>query len=658
MDNFNQLLKEDELVKLVQNSSFVGWIYHIDYDYAKVMTNDLWKNQAVGIPHNCFLVAASFNPDQYKDVHEEDKQVILLRVVGSTKLPQDDDLVRAKIDYFQNQTNIYLSEDYDEITKNQMQFGGLDCRVIGTFYKRDGQLYLGSDLETFYVSTRLSVYRPRGEALQQIVNHIDPLQRKRSIENAKEQGFTKLLPPIQIGTVRYTSTDRLHRSSKEKNVPFTIFPYDFLARRTAVLGMTRTGKSNMIKKTVSVVKKIADEGNVKIGQIIFDINGEYANANKQDNGALANVYPDQTVRYRMIQTAGFLDLRNNFYEKINEGFNVIKRELQAANSIDADYKKSFINMSLEEPKDRWESAYGRWMRRVAAYQVLLYKAGFKSTKNFRVHFPANKDVRDIVFKKLGQENFKSFSVNEKSGIVSMNLPDANKWFEIIRNVKNELPKSKSGEPWVDVDLSNLLDMMVQKNSNNNYISGYKILDVAKKYHSPNRGRIAVGEEIYSHLREGKIVILDLSVGDPTIRKNISLEIAEYIFNKSMEQFIKDVPPPNIVIYIEEAHNLIGKNMDLTETWPRIAKEGAKYNIALVYATQEVSSIHPNILANTENWFVTHLNNEKEIKELTKFYDFADFSRSLLKAQDVGFARVKTLSSPFVVPVQIDLFKPE
>ncbi len=35
----------------------------------------------------------------------------------------------------------------------------------------------------------------------------------------------------------------------------------------------------------------------------------------------------------------------------------------------------------------------------------------------------------------------------------------------------------------------------------------------------------------------------------------------------------------MVIYVEEAHNLIGKKDDLSSTWPRIAKEGAKARIA-------------------------------------------------------------------------------
>lgn len=140
-----------------------------------------------------------------------------------------------------------------------------------------------------------------------------------------------------------------------------------------------------------------------------------------------------------------------------------------------------------------------------------------------------------------------------------------------------------------------------------------------------------------------------------MRNIISDKIARNIFNNNMRMYTENKEPTYVIFYIEEAHNLIGKDMDLKDTWPRIAKEGAKYKLGLVYSTQEPSSINKNILSNTENWFVTHLNNEDELRTLCKFYDFQDFKISLLRTKDVGFARVKTLSHNFVLPVQIKLY---
>jgi DNA helicase HerA-like ATPase len=159
------------------------------------------------------------------------------------------------------------------------------------------------------------------------------------------------------------------------------------------------------------------------------------------------------------------------------------------------------------------------------------------------------------------------------------------------------------------------------------------------------------------LRAGGIVIIDLSQGDPQLQATYSERICRRIFNDGMQRFIANEDANYIQLYFEEAHNLFPKrdDKDLSQIYNRIAKEGAKLRLGMVYATQEVSSISSNVLKNTQNWFVSHLNNQDELKEVQKFYDFEDFVESLRRAPDRGFIRMKTYSNAFVVPAQIDRF---
>ncbi len=646
----DRIAARDRLPQMIQSDNFVGWVYQIDYENAFVMTNDIWKARVNGVPHNSFLLASAFDPETYTSASPSLKEIVLLRVVSSAKLPMDDDLVITKIEHFQERQDSRAgSGEIDDLTRSQLQFNGLQCRILGTFYANEGgRLCLGSDLESYHSAARLQVYKPRGEVLATIVNYISPIREAAALEDARRLGINGQMPDFPIGSIRYTSTNRLQLTDPE--VIFRIQSIDFLARRTGVFGMTRTGKSNMIKQLVSVVKRTADQTGLRIGQIIYDLNGEYANANQQDVGALADVYPHQTERYRMLPARGFHLIQNNFYLQIPEGFMIIQQVMADRVTASADLR-AFLNVSFEEPDREDRSSHYRWQVKQAIYQAMLKKAGFPASAGINVSFPVNEEIRNAV----DPEN--EFPSGER-GRLRLTLDQAVRWFEKARAVnRDEQLISSSGNPWFDEDAIALLNMLAGRNSNDAYITGYKHLNPLKDFHSPDRTQ-DVSEEIYGHLLNGKVVILDLSVGDPNHRTHLSKVIAQHIFKRSMGTFNEGAFPPNIMIYVEEAHNIMGRKDDLSDTWPRIAKEGAKFRIGIVYATQEISSVHPNILANTENMFVSHINNEGEVRELSRFYDFGDFGPSLIRAQDVGFARAKTLSSPFVIPVQIHKFDPD
>jgi len=59
----------------------------------------------------------------------------------------------------------------DSYTRYEFQFSGLECRVLGSFYRgTDGNTYFGADVDNFYGPNNYSVYKPSGKMLEYIVN--------------------------------------------------------------------------------------------------------------------------------------------------------------------------------------------------------------------------------------------------------------------------------------------------------------------------------------------------------------------------------------------------------------------------------------------------------------------------------------------------------
>ena len=61
--------------------------------------------------------------------------------------------------------------------------------------------------------------------------------------------------------------------SRAKHVRVSIEPTDMLARRTALFGMSRSGKSNTIKTLAAALFRLRslDSSEGRVGQLIFDV---------------------------------------------------------------------------------------------------------------------------------------------------------------------------------------------------------------------------------------------------------------------------------------------------------------------------------------------------------------------------------------------------
>jgi DNA helicase HerA-like ATPase len=166
------------------------------------------------------------------------------------------------------------------------------------------------------------------------------------------------------------------------------------------------------------------------------------------------------------------------------------------------------------------------------------------------------------------------------------------------------------------------------------------------------------EDTFKALKQGKTVIVDLSLRDSVDASIISTMIVRKLFddNKRYYTEAKDEQVIPCVIVVEEAQNVLSDEQVRTSANPfvRVAKEGRKFGIGLVAITQRPSAISEEIRSQAENFFTFYMGNSDDIKALVRSnINYDGVISSFIQRETIpGNLYFVTSSHPFVIPIRV------
>ncbi len=514
--------------------------------------------------------------------------------------------------------------------------------------ERENTVEFSGDVNNFVSAHKYRVYAPDNDLLDLIVNSLVPDENR-----------------FELGDLRLTEC-RLGFKKNQSKVKVFISAYDLKGCRTAMFGKTRLGKSNVVKLIAQGILE-ATKADLSVGQLIFDINGEYANDNPQDDDcSIRSAYADRTEVYALTKrdATPSRPLRLNFYERPESCIGVIKSLLEK-DSRKSDYIRSFANVelpSIESILSLPPEKRDRSIRKVQIYWAILHKAGFPTNpsklitkglagynaKDFNPNF--SKPLREAAYKFAGEDDTPEHPTSLDELVSELEIIGT---FAREKSTDKALKSTSSGDPILDASDTALLGFLSPTSNS----SGPIILRAYLTLHSPDAGNFI--EEILSFLDKGKTVILDLGNATDAIRRYFADMLSWEVFGHQEKKFVtNNLGKHYIQLYFEEAHNLFPQNDDVTTIYSRFAKEGAKYHVGMVYSTQSPTTINKDLLAQTENFFIAHLSSQDQVNALGKVnVAYESLKGDILQAKSPGYMRMLTRSHRFVVSVQARKFVP-
>ena len=653
IEQFNDFIKNSD-------SYNVGYMIKFNYNSVSVLTSDLLLKKVMGIPKSSFLIATLKNFDEFESI----EHFILLSISDFSQLEDSKNNQLEIINLYKNNKMIESSNLKE---KDLFEYNGFDCKVLGMFYKdKENQNIFNYTPQVNLILSPKNyiVCKPNDEIKNIIVNH-------KMIKAAFKEDFNI----FELGLFKETESEVF---TNETNVKALYDLKSFVNRRTALFGKTRLGKSNTNKELLSNFIQYNElhkhDVSQMVGNIVYDVNGEYANKNSQDGTSLYEKYKNtKLVKKYTLNKNEKNNLMINFFINPIETMSVFSYVLKKEKS--SIYLESFLNIEFfrinynKSKVSRNEKVNLNYFQ-LTLYQlfwVLLQKSGFKLSdetvsflsSNIDESFIINNEIYNLIYNLIDEANRENLSAKYNKSISGNKLSDLDK-FNLMNDIYQILI-----DKYIESGLKNNVKFMylepILEMFNTSNKAGYKILRKTIEYHS-EKSNNSISELIKDVCENGLVAIIDLSkTTSSDVKTFYAMRISKIIFNEKVNQFIqnKTNENPNVISWFEEAHNLFPQGGDAKDgsIYFKLAREGAKYGMGIVYSTQSPSNIYDELLNQTENFFIGHLSSPKEIAALNSLtFNFKHMSNDIMEIKKTGYMRVLTDNHSFPISVMIKKFE--
>lgn len=337
-------------------------------------------------------------------------------------------------------------------------------------------------------------------------------------------------------------------------------------------------------------------GNTDYGKLIFDLNGEYFLKSSHTNG-LGDINEDK--------------IRDNL---------VIYTDKNIPKIYINDNSKNFLfkgNINLNLPKDLQINDFMQISLGLtnAGKIFLEYIDSISNTMD-------KKEFIRLIFEENDSSKIRNFAYTKFSS-----------YFETQKK-ENKEPRSH---------LKSMLGGVIRQ---------------LKSFKSIHKYDSKLVTDVLNYLKQGKTVIIDLSLKDSIDASLISTIIVKKLFEHNKISFTteKNDEVINSVIFVEEAQNVISEEFVKSNANPfvRVAKEGRKFGIGLVAITQRPSAIAEEIRTQAENFFAFHMGNSDDIKALVKSnVNYSGVIEKFIQRETIpGNMYMVSSKQAFVLPVRV------